>query len=516
MTLAMQSIPRRLRPGSGFAAWIVASALIGTLGACASSGPASGGDSAAARPSIISRAMDWIDTKTGGKPVVQEIADGTYQPSGIAIGEKKDLAQRRGQLYGIVPEAALAAFANRVRANLLKPLGVTKVPGAVYLVGTPELNAVSTADGNIFLSIAWFERMTSEDQLAALIAHELAHVLLKHHGADLFSRYHKQLVSAWQLGIGIRADFETRRVSAAEKERLERAELSIRLNDLGLMPAWGRRQEEQADALATDLLVKAGYSHNAMVECLEMLKEFDEATRKSEKEVAEELEELAKQGLAESFKAGLKRLIATVSASHPSPQARIESVVTYQDRHYAETLMPEPRDAAFRKAVAPARAVVDNYRSSYASRRLLLEKKKAESLPPAQSGIRSPTQGAVYPNWVAYLAASANGRRDDAFAALERAYRNPEDPVNAVYQEYSEALGRRHRYREALAVVERAQEVFDNSAEWLPPRIRWLSHMGRRKEARQLAADCGLKHPEQRDACQVALDVRASRAQLSQ
>ncbi len=515
MTMPSQSIRRRSPPVARLAVRIVAFALTATLGACAGTGPSAGGDSAAARPSLISRAMDWIDTKTGGKPVVQEIAAGVYEPSGIAIGEKKDLAQRRGQLYGVVAEPALTAFANRVRANLLKPLGVTQVPGAVYLVGTPELNAVSTADGNIFLSIAWFEQMTSEDQLAALVAHELAHVLLKHHGADLFGRYQKQLVSAWQLGIGLRADLEARRVSAAEKERLGLAELSIRLTELGLMPAWGRRQEEQADALATDLLVKAGYNHNAMVDCLQMLKEFDEATRKSEEEVAEELAELAKQSPAESFKAGMKRLMETVSSTHPSPQARIESVVIYQDRHYAEILLPESRNAAFQKAVAPAHSLINNYRSSYSSRRLLLEKKQAESLAPAQSGIRSPTQGAVYPNWVAFLAASANGRSQEAFSALERAFRNPEDPVNAVYQEYSEALGKRGRYRDALAVVERAQDVFDSSAEWLPPRIRWLSHLGRRKEAQQLAADCALKHPEQREACQAALDIRASRAQLS-
>ena len=514
MTAPARPTPRREVRGQRLTVLAVAIALGAMLAACASTGPGADGDSVAARPSILDRAKEWIEAKTGGKPVVNEIVAGPYQPSAIAIGEQKDLTQRRGQLYGIVPESALQALANRIRANLLKPLGVTNVPGAVYLVGTPELNAVSTADGNIFMSIAWFEQMESEDQLAALIAHELAHVLLKHHEADLFSRYQKQIVTAWQLGTGIRAKLETRRLTTAEKERLERAELSIRLTDLGLMPAWGRRQEEQADALAIDLLVKAGYNSDAMVECLNMLKEFDEATHKSDEEITQELEALAQRDLVEAFKAGAARLIQTVSASHPPAQARIESVVAYQDRHYAATPLPEPRDAALRKAVGPARPVIDNYRSAYAARRLLLQKKQAESLPPAQGGVRAPTRGAVYPNWALFLAASANGRREEAFDALERAYRNPKDPVNAVYQEYGEALGQRGRYREALAVVERAQEVFDDSAEWLPPRIRWLTHMGRRKEAQQLAADCVLKHPEYRDACSTALDVRASRAQL--
>lgn len=159
-------------------------------------------------------------------------------------------------------------------------------------------------------------------------------------------------------------------------------------------------------------------------------------------------------------------------------------MVAYQDRHYAATPLPEPRDAALRKAVAPARPVIDNYRSAYAARRLLLEKKPEDSLPPAKDSIRPPTRGAVYPNWALFLAAAANHRREEAFDALERAYRNPRDPVNAVYQESSEALGRRGRYRDALAVIDRAQEVFDDSAEWLPPRIRWMAHRG---EARRLS-----------------------------
>src|SRR5690606_12448080 len=153
----------------------------------------------------LEKAKGWLDSTTSAKPILSDLAPGPYAPAPTAIGVEKDLKQRRGQLFGVVPDAALHAYVNRIRAELLRGSGGTDVPGSVYLVATPELNAISTADGNIFMSIARLGSLTNENQLAALLAHELSHILLRHHTSDIVGRSQKQSVAAYHEGLKLRA-----------------------------------------------------------------------------------------------------------------------------------------------------------------------------------------------------------------------------------------------------------------------------------------------------------------------
>lgn len=482
-------------------------AASGGSGASLDAGASS--DGADAKPGIIERAKDWVAGQQSDRPLITGLHPGKYEPAATAIGVERDLARRRGELFGLVQDHSLHRYVNRLRDDLIKVSGVTDVPGNTYLVATPELQARATADGNIFLSIAWLDNLENEDQLAGLIAHELAHVLLRHHASDAGGRYHKRGVAAYQLALKIRSQAESSRLSAADVERSEQADLSIKLMDLGIMPVWGRRQEQQADLLANDLLVRAGYNMNGLTEMLAKLQAFEEATTKSEEQVNEEIQSLA----ATDFKAALKlagaTLMRTISADHPPTGERIENLPGYQDVHYSEAELPTPKVKPYKEATKAASRIIANYRKTYDARRLMLEKDFRKAYPMAKEGVGPPTRTAVYPNWVLFLAANSMGRQDEAFVALERAYRNPADPVNAVYREYSEALGERRRYGDALTVAERAYKVFDESPAWLPLRIKWLVRLHRKKEAESLAAECGLQHSEFKEPCLAALTPTA-------
>jgi len=50
----------------------------------------------------------------------------------------------------------------------------------VMLLDSRELNAFSTAGGHIFITKGLIDIVPSEDAIAGIIAHELAHVMLKH------------------------------------------------------------------------------------------------------------------------------------------------------------------------------------------------------------------------------------------------------------------------------------------------------------------------------------------------
>jgi predicted Zn-dependent protease len=48
------------------------------------------------------------------------------------------------------------------------------------ILDSRELNAFSTPGGHIFITKGFIDIIPSEDALAGIIAHELAHVMLKH------------------------------------------------------------------------------------------------------------------------------------------------------------------------------------------------------------------------------------------------------------------------------------------------------------------------------------------------
>ena len=50
----------------------------------------------------------------------------------------------------------------------------------VAILDSPELNAFATSGGHIFVTLGLLECVTSEDALAAVIAHEIAHIQLQH------------------------------------------------------------------------------------------------------------------------------------------------------------------------------------------------------------------------------------------------------------------------------------------------------------------------------------------------
>jgi predicted Zn-dependent protease len=50
----------------------------------------------------------------------------------------------------------------------------------VLILDSPEINAFATPGGHIFITRALIQAVESEDALAAVIAHEMAHIHLKH------------------------------------------------------------------------------------------------------------------------------------------------------------------------------------------------------------------------------------------------------------------------------------------------------------------------------------------------
>jgi predicted Zn-dependent protease len=97
----------------------------------------------------------------------------------IEIG--RDMAAR---LLGAAPLAANEAmqrYVNHVGRWLASQTERPDLPWRFGVLEAPQLNAFATPGGHIFITRGLLERMRSEAELAGVLAHEIAHVLRKHH-----------------------------------------------------------------------------------------------------------------------------------------------------------------------------------------------------------------------------------------------------------------------------------------------------------------------------------------------
>lgn len=148
--------------------------------------------------------------------------------------------------------AALQALAERVAARLDLPQGMFVV---VRYDPSPIVNAHATLGGRIRVHDGLLRELRSEDALAALLAHEIAHVKHRHVAANLG----RGLAVAMLLGV-VSADAGA---AAAQSALGQAAGLA--------MLGYSRAQEAQADEAALAAVV-ALYGHaGGMLELFERL-----------------------------------------------------------------------------------------------------------------------------------------------------------------------------------------------------------------------------------------------------
>ncbi len=133
----------------------------------------------------------------------------------------------------------------------------------VKILDTTEVNAFSTSGGHIFITRGMISCTDSEDALAAVIAHEIGHIQLKHSLKSIkTSRYteaFKATANATMSTMGMKEMADTLDDMCGDV-------LSDMVNN-----GYSQNQEFDADKKAVELMAGAGYDPNALVTVLEKL-----------------------------------------------------------------------------------------------------------------------------------------------------------------------------------------------------------------------------------------------------
>ncbi|UCV13039.1 M48 family metallopeptidase [Dechloromonas denitrificans] len=450
-----------------------------------------------------------LDSPGSKAPIFTQLTPGKHEASIMAIGGDRDLA--RGQngshhTMGYINSKDIETYLNTIRNRFVAVSGVTDVPGKVKLTADLTHGAKATADGNIFIPITWLLDTESEDALAAVIAHELSHVLLKHQSTNIVGSIQKKLQSGHEMLLGLKMDVrKTTQLGKKDNKALLAAQVSVALVDNLIMPSWNRRQETEADLLAVDLMIRAGYTPDGMDDMLQTMKTSEEKQQKSRAAIETQLKELALQNPELAVKKALSTLIEDLSNTHPETEKRREAITDYRDKHYAEAPIPDYSSSAIKKlkAMRSVGPLLNNYRHTLKARNRLDEGNVQQAYSEALLGVKAPTAKDAIPNWILWKTAHAAGKDRLHQDALRNVLNNSE-PIKAVYEEIITSEEQAGRHQIALNYVIKAQKVFGDDPEWTPHKIRLLSKLGRKDEAKLETAKCILDTPEQKHKCREA------------
>jgi predicted Zn-dependent protease len=173
-----------------------------------------------------------------------------------AQGYQQTLTEAR-QKGVLNPNAAQLQRVQRIANRLIPQVNVYR-PDArtwnwqVNMIKSNELNAYCAPGGKIMFYTGIIDRLKlNDDEIAAIMGHEMAHAL-REHGRERASRS-----SATQLGLSVLASA----VGLTEGQ----AQVAGIATQLGLDLPFNRSQESEADSLGLELMARAGYNPQAAI-----------------------------------------------------------------------------------------------------------------------------------------------------------------------------------------------------------------------------------------------------------
>ena len=181
------------------------------------------------------------------------------------IGEKEEIAIGQdiaARLLGAAPLMAnegVQRYVNNVGRWLASQTERPDLPWRFGVLEAPQLNAFATPGGHIFITRGLLERMQSEAELAGVLAHEIAHVLKKHHLKAIQKGAQMELAGA-ALSTLVRQD---RNTPSREKLLAAGSELFSRGLD--------KSDELEADRLGVVIAARGGYGAYGLPSVLQTL-----------------------------------------------------------------------------------------------------------------------------------------------------------------------------------------------------------------------------------------------------
>jgi predicted Zn-dependent protease len=151
-------------------------------------------------------------------------------------------------------------YLNRLGKRLAQHAPGHDYPYQFKAVNAPEINAFALPGGFLYVNRGTIEAAETEAELAGVMAHEIAHVALRH-GTNQYTK-----AQFAQLGLGALGGLLGGGGAAAAATAL-----GAQLGATFLFMKFSRTAERQADVLGTQMLYDAGYDPQAMADFFDII-----------------------------------------------------------------------------------------------------------------------------------------------------------------------------------------------------------------------------------------------------
>lgn len=172
--------------------------------------------------------------------------------------------------YELANEPELENYLNQIcGALVLNSERPTLYRGySVGIIDTDEINAFATSGGHILVSRGLLNCVTSEDALAAVLAHEIAHIQLEHSlKAIKTSRITDAITKTTFATMAVLSEGEFQEFTDVFGDVVD--EIVASMVDSG----YSKSQEYEADETALEIMAATGYNPLAMNDMLNVLKQ---------------------------------------------------------------------------------------------------------------------------------------------------------------------------------------------------------------------------------------------------
>lgn len=186
----------------------------------------------------------------------------------IALG-LRSAPEMAAQMGGVSRDAQVVARVRRIGEKLVRESLAAKSPYkfSFHVLADPRnVNAFALPGGPVFITEGLLRHLKSEAEVAAVLGHEIGHVIARHSSERLAKQQLTQgLVSAAVLGTG---DYST-------------AQIGQMVGGMINMK-YGREDEIESDRLGLRIMAEAGYDPRAMIRVMEVLAQASGGSRQPE------------------------------------------------------------------------------------------------------------------------------------------------------------------------------------------------------------------------------------------
>ncbi len=213
---------------------------------------------------LVSLGTYWCNTQENEFTGEAQHVDMSVQQE-IALGLQA-APQMAEQYGGLHPDQAAAQEVKNIGQKLVQNTKAGETPYNFdfhLLADEQTVNAFALPGGQIFITAGLLKRLSSEGQLAGVLAHEIGHVVARHSAQQLA----KAKLTQGLTGAAAIATYDPE--SPASRGSAVAAAMVGKL----LTMRYGRDDELESDKLAVQLTGASGYDPRTMVEVMRILEE---------------------------------------------------------------------------------------------------------------------------------------------------------------------------------------------------------------------------------------------------